>query len=50
MVYIGGRIVIFAGGDILFVAAYEVFARSLASVRDRGQCVLLFRSTVWLHN
>ena len=50
MVYIGGRIDIFIGGNMLFVATYEVVTRNLASVCNRGQCVLLLRRAVWLYN
>ena len=46
VVYFGGGIGIYDWCDILSVAADEVFARRLASVCNRGQCVLLFRRPV----
>ena len=50
VVYIGGWAVVFAGGDILSVAAHEIFARNLASVRNRGQRVFLLCGAVRMHN
>ena len=55
--YPNARIVVYPGRwfgvhnwcDILFMAPDEVFACRLASVCNRGQCVLLFRSAVWVH-
>ena len=46
MVYIGGRSVIHDWCDILFVAAYEVFACGLAPVCDWGNGLFLFCSAV----
>ena len=48
-VYIGGRPVVFGGCAVLFMAAYEIFTRDLASVCNRGQCVFLFRRAVRMH-
>lgn len=50
VVYSGGWIGIYDWGDILSVATYEIFTCSLASVRNRGQCVFLFRSAVWMYH
>ena len=41
VVYFGGWISLHDWGDILSVASYEVFARSLAPVCNWGQCVFL---------
>ena len=49
VVYFGGGIGIHNWCDILSVAPDEVFARRLAPVCNRGQCVLLFRSPVRVH-
>ena len=49
MVYPGGGIGVHNWRDILFMAPDEVFACSLALVCDWGQCVLLFRSPVWMY-
>ena len=50
VVYFGRGPVIFGGGDILSVASVKVFACDMASVCNRGQCVLLFRGAVRVHN
>lgn len=52
--YSNARVVVYPGRgigvhnwcDILFVAPDEVFARRLAPVCNRGQCVFLFRRPV----
>lgn len=49
VVYPGGGIGIYDWCDILFMAPDEVFARRLAFVCNRGQCVFLFRSAVWMY-
>lgn len=50
VVYFGRGIGVHNWCDILFVAPDEVFARSLAPVCNRGQCVLLFRSVVRVYS
>ena len=49
VVYSGRWFGIYHWGYILSVAADAVFARGLAPVCNRGQCVFLFRRTVWVY-
>ena len=49
VVYFGGGIVIFAGGDFLSVAQNEVLACCMAFVRNCRHSLLLFRSSVWMY-
>ena len=49
MVYSGGGIGIYDWCYFLSVAAYEILARRLAPVCNRGQCVFLFRSPVRMY-
>ena len=46
MVYSGWRIVVYDWRVVLFVAQNEVLACGVAFVRNRGQCVFLFRRPV----
>lgn len=50
VVYSGGGAVLFRWGHILSVAQIKILARNMALVRNWGQCVLLFRGAVWMHN
>lgn len=49
VVYFGRGVSVYDWCDILSVAPDEVFARRLAPVCNRGQCVLLFRSAVRMY-
>ena len=49
VVYSGRWFGVYHWGYILSVAADEVFARGLAPVCNRGQCVFLFRRAVWVY-
>ena len=49
VVYSGRWIVLHDWCYILSVAADEIFACGVALVRNRGQCVFLFRRPVWVY-
>ena len=49
VVYFSGWIVLHDWCAVLFVAQNEVLARGVAFVRNRGQCVFLFRRLVRVH-
>lgn len=50
VVYPGGWFVVFVGGNILLVAAHEIFARNMAFVCNRRHGVFLFRGAIRMHN
>lgn len=50
VVYFGGGIVIFAGGDFLSVAQNEVFPCHLAFIRNWWDGVLFLCGAVWVHH